>query len=68
MEKSWNSQGGAELSIFVIVGVIAILLALALLHFLKKPKVQKRYKITQGIKPYKLGINGNKPYGRWQGF
>jgi hypothetical protein len=68
VEKSWNSQGGAELSIFVIVGVIAILLALALLHFLKKPKVQKRYKITQGINPYKLGINGNKPYGRWQGF
>ncbi|AZH28727.1 restriction endonuclease [Paenibacillus sp. M-152] len=43
--------------IFIVVGVIAVLLALALLRFLKKPKVQERYKVTQDIDPYKIGIN-----------
>ncbi|AUO05065.1 endonuclease [Paenibacillus jamilae] len=43
--------------IFIVVGVIAVLLALALLRFLKKPKVQERYKVTQDIDPYKIGIS-----------
>ncbi|WP_260509506.1 hypothetical protein [Paenibacillus polymyxa] len=43
--------------IFIVVGVIAVLLALALLRFLKRPKVQERYKVTQDIDPYKIGIS-----------
>ncbi|MCC3379707.1 restriction endonuclease [Paenibacillus farraposensis] len=45
------------MSIFVIVCVIAILIALVLLRFFKKPRVQEPYKVTQDIDPYKIGIN-----------
>jgi len=45
------------LSIFVILCVIAILIALVLLRLFKKPRVQEPYKVTQDIDPYKIGIN-----------
>ena len=45
------------MSIFVIVCVITVLLALVLLRLFKKPRVQERYKVTQDIDPYKIGIN-----------
>jgi restriction system protein len=45
------------LSIFVILCVIAILVALVLLRLFKKPRVQEPYKVTQDIDPYKIGIN-----------
>ncbi|MEC0233529.1 restriction endonuclease [Paenibacillus kribbensis] len=43
--------------IFVIVSVIAVLIALVLLRLFKKPRVQEPYKVTQDIDPYKIGIN-----------
>jgi restriction system protein len=45
------------LSIFVILCVVAILIALVLLRFFKKPRVQEPYKVTQDINPYNIGIN-----------
>lgn len=45
------------MSIFVILCVIAILIALVLLRLFKKPRVQEPYKVTQDIDPYKIGIN-----------
>ncbi|MGW9531189.1 restriction endonuclease [Paenibacillus terrae] len=45
------------MSIFVILCVFAILIALVLLRIFKKPRVQEPYKVTQDIDPYKIGIN-----------
>ncbi|KJD46706.1 restriction endonuclease [Paenibacillus terrae] len=45
------------MSIFVIVCVIVVLIALVLLRLFKKPKVQEHYKVTQDIDPYKISIN-----------
>ncbi|MET3212032.1 UNVERIFIED_CONTAM: restriction system protein [Paenibacillus sp. PvR008] len=45
------------MSIFVILCVIAVLIVLVLLRLFKKPRVQERYKVTQDIDPYKIGIN-----------
>ncbi|WP_025686317.1 restriction endonuclease [Paenibacillus maysiensis] len=45
------------MSIFVIVCVVAVLIALVLLRLFKKPRVQEPYKVTQDIDPYNIGIN-----------
>ncbi len=45
------------MSIFVIVCVVVVLIALVLLRLFKKPRVQEPYKVTQNIDPYKIGIN-----------
>lgn len=45
------------MSIFVIVCVIFVLIALVLLRLFKKPRVQESYKVTQDINLYKIGIN-----------
>ncbi|MGW8956775.1 restriction endonuclease [Paenibacillus sp. NPDC055715] len=45
------------MSIFVIVCVVAVLIALVLLRLFKKPRVQESYKVTQDIDPYNIGIN-----------
>lgn len=45
------------LSIFVILCVFVVLIALVLLRLFKKPRVQEQYKVTQDIDPYKISIN-----------
>ncbi|AET62146.1 restriction endonuclease [Paenibacillus terrae] len=45
------------MSIFVIVCVVVVLIALVLLRLFKKPRVQEPYKVTQDIDPYNIGIN-----------
>ncbi|KAF6576871.1 restriction endonuclease [Paenibacillus polymyxa] len=45
------------MSIFVILCVFVVLIALVLLRLFKKPRVQEQYKVTQDIDPYKISIN-----------